>query len=955
MPCSPTRRSLGLVILLAMSFAPVPAIGASPPPRVAGVSLLQPPYPMAALNGECGPQLYQLLSAQLDGDGNFDLIAVCEEKSSIFFGDGKGGFTRIEDLPFAGGTAIGDLDRDGDTDLVVGGTVLLGDGQGHFTVSQVLPGFGKFPGIPLTSIGKPTLGDFNSDGALDLVSSEGLLMLGSGGGTFGYSINLGIATVVGTGDFDADGNLDLVAFRFGDSHVGKLSLHLGTGSEIFEEYPLPLDQGLIIYADLVVGDLNGDSADDFVFANFEGEDSIVLGSPTRAFSDGASSFWDAFFESTSLLLADFDNDATLDLAWVNNNDGYIQYGNGKFGRFPTLLSPTDDYGWGPVAAGDFNGDGFVDIATAIGELFWVVPGTVHGFGIHVLPESADAHIVLQDLDLDGFDDAILFGREPERVTISLNHGDHTFSESMMDWGSTIHALDLADLNGDHLADLVVVDDLGVALALGVGRGRFAPPRHFPPVGLTGLRITTLEKGGDPSVIVFDEREICVLSALANGSLTSPLCTLLEEPSDLEATGDFDGDGHVDLALRRRHNDTYFILPGLGQGAFDAPRPTPIERCHQYCQNSLPLASGDFNGDGVDDLVLVEPSKATVYLGDPSGTLLARPWEYHDIYYPDTLRISDVDGDGTQDLVIHGLSGYIGERTGFIVMPGMGNGTFADATRFAAPDSTRYRTSQPLEEPFPSFVGGDLNGDSQTDLLFRHSDYGQGMWLFENRTPQQNHLPTARFDPLPQIECDSAAGGEVLLDASGSEDPDFASSNADEISLYAWYEDLGLQSMTFLGNGPTLSVMLGFGPHHLSLLVKDRYGKASTATADVNVVDGRPPVISVSLSPTILWPPDHRFVDIQARVPAEDACGPVDVVLESVTSSEPDDAPASGDGHTTGDIEATIGTTPFNFRLRAERSASGSGRVYTVTYRAQDQSGNTVRSSSTVMVPLTRTR
>jgi hypothetical protein len=95
-----------------------------------------------------------------------------------------------------------------------------------------------------------------------------------------------------------------------------------------------------------------------------------------------------------------------------------------------------------------------------------------------------------------------------------------------------------------------------------------------------------------------------------------------------------------------------------------------------------------------------------------------------------------------------------------------------------------------------------------------------------------------------------------------------------------------------------------------------------------------------------------MVDIVASVVATDICDPSPVVvLESITSNEPDDAPGGGDGHTTNDIQgAEIGTDDRAFQLRAERDGKGSGRIYTVTYSATDASGNSATASATVSVP-----
>jgi hypothetical protein len=125
-------------------------------------------------------------------------------------------------------------------------------------------------------------------------------------------------------------------------------------------------------------------------------------------------------------------------------------------------------------------------------------------------------------------------------------------------------------------------------------------------------------------------------------------------------------------------------------------------------------------------------------------------------------------------------------------------------------------------------------------------------------------------------------------------------------------------------------------------------------------DTAPPVVNVWVTPDILWPPNHKMVPVAATVTASDACDSRPAVeLESVTVSE-DDATNTydsaydgtvGDGNTTDDIQnAEVGTDDLNIALRAERSGSGTGRVYTITYEATDAAGNTGSGSATVTVP-----
>jgi hypothetical protein len=115
-----------------------------------------------------------------------------------------------------------------------------------------------------------------------------------------------------------------------------------------------------------------------------------------------------------------------------------------------------------------------------------------------------------------------------------------------------------------------------------------------------------------------------------------------------------------------------------------------------------------------------------------------------------------------------------------------------------------------------------------------------------------------------------------------------------------------------------------------------------------VVDTTPPTIqSVTATPNVLWPPNHKMRRIQITVEASDNTGVVTPRIISVTSSEPDRATGSGDTA----IDWAIGPGPLDLALRAERSGrSKNGRIYTVTVQATDGSGNSATQSVTVAVP-----
>jgi uncharacterized repeat protein (TIGR01451 family) len=133
---------------------------------------------------------------------------------------------------------------------------------------------------------------------------------------------------------------------------------------------------------------------------------------------------------------------------------------------------------------------------------------------------------------------------------------------------------------------------------------------------------------------------------------------------------------------------------------------------------------------------------------------------------------------------------------------------------------------------------------------------------------------------------------------------------------------------------------------------DAAGNTSTANQTVTVIDNTPPVITLNGNNPSLWPPDHSYqtfavTDFVASV--SDNCGGVsvsDVVVEKATSDEVEDGDA--DGSTSNDI--VIAANCRSVQLRSERSGSGDGRVYTITFRLTDTHGNVTRATANVVVP-----
>lgn len=142
---------------------------------------------------------------------------------------------------------------------------------------------------------------------------------------------------------------------------------------------------------------------------------------------------------------------------------------------------------------------------------------------------------------------------------------------------------------------------------------------------------------------------------------------------------------------------------------------------------------------------------------------------------------------------------------------------------------------------------------------------------------------------------------------------------------------------------------GIGPTTVTFTANDYCGNSSSCTAIVTVVDTTPPKIEVTLNRYVLWPANHKLVEIEASVLVTDACDPdANFVLTSITSDEPDNG--IGDGDTENDIqEAEFGTADTKFKLRAERAGNGDGRTYTIVYTAQDSCDTTPVNTTTVTV------
>jgi hypothetical protein len=181
-------------------------------------------------------------------------------------------------------------------------------------------------------------------------------------------------------------------------------------------------------------------------------------------------------------------------------------------------------------------------------------------------------------------------------------------------------------------------------------------------------------------------------------------------------------------------------------------------------------------------------------------------------------------------------------------------------------------------------------------------------------------------PAPVVECTSPAGATVTLSPAASDN----------------CPGIGVPTCT-----PASGSTFALGTDPFSCGVTDASGNSNSCSSVVKVQDTTPPVISsVSVSPNMLWPPDHKFVPVTVTAVAHDTCDPTPVcTISGITSNE---APTGGgSGNTSPDFAIT---GPLTANLRAERDGTGSGRIYTLTVKCTDHSNNSSFANTTVTVP-----
>ncbi len=600
-------------------------------------------------------------------------------------------------------------------------SVLLGNGDGTFQPSVPYDVNGVSP-IAVQVGAFNTNNDHNSDivtmnvGAAANVS----VLLGNGDGTFSKpakatSLPTGTLPIgYAVGDFNKDGKLDIAVITNPSINVYNAQLMLGNGDGTFALQSQTNSTGTIAAATSIQSyDLNNDGDMDLLTTNSDGSVSVLLGSGNGFFRSAVLTTKIASTLGSSVI-ADFNGDGKPDVAVADPATGLVYLlpgnGDGTFNVQPAFSGPAGAQvaAWGNLTAAPppgkadlvvtgsngavwiflSNGDG----TFTLGQSF-VTAGTPSGVAVGAYNGDSVPGLAIANQGTSSS------ATVPDIVSIVSGYGDGTFAvappfTTTADPTNAVSSLATADFNNDGRPDLAAgfspatagnPDGVGVLFSIpGFGFGQ--------PI-TTGVASTstgsTWEASGDfngdglPDVAlsVDGTGSIAVLPGAPDidGHGSGTFLTEIDAGSNLDGpivSGDFNGDGKLDLVAVESGTNDVAVLLGNGDGAFQTALISSLGSA------VTSMALGDLNNDGKLDLAVTTTAGVWVLLGNGDGSFQAA------VNLPSTastfVAAADLNNDGKVDLVIANSA-----TNSVSVLLGNGDGTFntavpINATKFNAP-------------------------------------------------------------------------------------------------------------------------------------------------------------------------------------------------------------------------------------------------------------------------------
>jgi uncharacterized repeat protein (TIGR01451 family) len=659
--------------------------------------------------------------ADVNGDGKLDAIVSDggTEKLGVLLGNGNGTFQTQQTLSTGtvqpNSVQAADVNADGRVDLIFAGNnsvgVFLGNGNGTFLSPQTFSTLSSV-GVPALSI-SVAVADVNGDGKPDLVvvnsyaqaNTVGIL-LGNGNGTFQaqqtYATGVKPQSVA-LADVNGDGRVDLLVANSTSNSVSEL-LADSTGNFTGQIYNVTIGANLSLavsapgtiaaqasasYAyTLVVTNLGpSDNTGGFTLTDTlsAGVTFQSGGSTAGAVASGQTITYTSagltnlsaqtyVIAVTAPAMANgtvVQNSATVatlgtpDPVSANNTVITTTTSEIPAGFSGQLTFSTANGNPRSIAVADLNGDGKADLVTAdiatsaVSVLLGNGDGTFQAQQTYAAGGNS-TFVAVADLNEDGKPDLIVANEFSNTLSVLLGNGNGTFQAQVtFATGSTPISVAVADVNGDGKLDLIVANhgSNNVGVLLGNGNGTFAPQQTFD-TGISSIpsSVTVADVNGDgrPDLVVANEITYSVGVLLGNGNGTfGPQQTVSTGNGSrpfFVTVADVNGDGKGDVIVANYLSSTVGVLLGNGNGTFAA------QQTFSSGANSNPgtIAVSDVNGDGKEDLVVSNTGANTVgvWLGNGNGTFEApQTFSTGAGSVPRAVAVSDVNGDGRGDLLV----------------------------------------------------------------------------------------------------------------------------------------------------------------------------------------------------------------------------------------------------------------------------------------------------------------